>query len=88
MCLNSQPRSSTELTFAGDYIISPSTITLSGSTTNSSIDVVIVDNDIYEDNRNFTVELRLVSNNTGVMLENSLLQVTILDNDGQLIACR
>lgn len=54
-------------------------VVLDCATTNVNFDLMIAENNIYQNDRAFTVNL--TSNNTEVMFVDSQVEVTILDND-------
>lgn len=51
-----------------------------GNTTSQCIEIYIVDDEALEGNQTFIVFLN--SSDSGVLLDNSVTTVTILDNDG------
>ena len=66
---------------AGEFTISPETAVLDCTTATTHFDLVIANNSIYQDDRVFTFDLRVSNTPTGVTLVDSVVILTILDDD-------
>ena len=78
---------SIEISCAGNLEITPSSIFLDCTTNFSTFELVIPEDNIYQEDRVLDLDLSYLGDDPNVALQNSQIRVTIEDINGKLQGC-
>ena len=61
-------------------------VTISNGTTSSSFEVDVIDNTVQDDNKNFSITMRLISTCLPITIKSDTSSVTVIDDEGMIMA--
>ena len=61
-------------------------VTISSGTTSSSFDLDVIDNTVQDDNKNFSITMRLISTCLPITIKSDTSSVTVIDDEGMIMA--